>query len=75
MLARTSPPGAVSRVILYLEKRYTICDSRAVSCQIKVCFVQFAILEFCLWKNVTEAFEMMKVAFEERTMGKTQVFA
>jgi len=74
MLARTSPPGAVSRVISYLEKRYTICDSRAVSCQVKVCHVQFAILKFCLGKNVTEAFEMMKVAFQERTMGRTQVF-
>jgi hypothetical protein len=74
MLARTSPPGAVSRVISYLEKRYTICDSRAVSCQVKVCLVQFAILKFCLGKNFTGAFEMMKVAFEERTVGRTQVF-
>jgi hypothetical protein len=74
MFARTSPPSVVSRVISYLEKRYTICDGTAVSCQVKVCLAQFAILNFCLGKTVTEAFEMMKVAFEERTMGRAQVF-
>jgi len=74
MLSQTSPPATVPRVILYLEKRCTICDSRAVSCQLKVGLVQFAILKFCLGKNVTQASEMMKVAFEERTMGRTQVF-
>jgi hypothetical protein len=60
MLARTSPPGAVCRIISYLEKRYTICDSRATSCQIKVCLVQFAILKFCLGKNVTKLLKWWK---------------
>jgi hypothetical protein len=54
MLARTSTPAAVSWVIFYLEKRWTICDSRVVSCQLKVCLVKFAILKFYLGENVTE---------------------
>jgi hypothetical protein len=53
-------------------------------CEIKVCVITLAIFAYLeidkwqvflkLWKYATQTFKMLKAAFGEYTMGRTQVF-